>query len=94
MSDENVVQLDAFRPHVSGGCMCVQCGHKWVQVSAVGVTVFECPQCHVMKGVSDGFVLPEEFLECRCGGYLFVVTRDGELCANCGILHNTSERPA
>lgn len=80
----NIVDITSRLPHTSGKTKCMSCQYEWVAVAPVGTTVFDCPKCGVSKGVSMGFALPEEFLVCQCGGYLFTLTRTGEVCANCG----------
>jgi len=45
-----VIELDDYRPHVSGEAACLLCGHMWVAVAPVGTVVLECPGCHSMAG--------------------------------------------
>ena len=80
-----VVDITSRMPHTSGQVKCMNCQHEWVAVAPVGTTVFDCPKCSACKGVFMGFALPEEFFMCRrCTGYLFALTRTGEICVSCG----------
>ena len=75
-------------PHGQGEALCIGCGHEWQAVAPVGVTRFECPECHAMKGLWRFEFAPAEgqmVRECNCGNQLFYLTPDGHLCANCGI---------
>lgn len=60
MTDE-VVELDAHRPHLSGPVLCLRCEHEWIAVRPVGTYPMECPKCKAMMGYSwsnvrSGFV--------------------------------------
>lgn len=78
--DEEAVQ------HGTGTAFCIGCDHTWQVVAPTGTTTFECPSCHAMKGKWKFEFYPSDFVcECNCGNQLFYLTRDGHLCANCGI---------
>lgn len=49
---ENVVELDAHRPHVTGTARCRACGQEWVAVVMLASAdkPLECPNCGEMKG--------------------------------------------
>lgn len=47
-----VVNLDAWRPHVSGPVICLRCEHEWISVRPVGTHPMECPKCGAMMGYS------------------------------------------
>jgi len=50
MSENNVVRLDDFRPHVCFEAMCIACSHRW-QAVAPDVTILadiECPACDLV----------------------------------------------
>jgi hypothetical protein len=51
MSDD-VVSIDEYRPHETGGAGCLACGHEWVAVVPVmrDAGLLECPRCHMMAG--------------------------------------------
>lgn len=99
MSDDNVTDLAQKRlersTHLTMPAVCMQCGHKWVAVAPVGTYVLECPSCHVMKGVAEGFVKSEHpsFTCNTCFSNLFTIPwRSKEtiphiLCAGCGMEH-------
>lgn len=77
---------DAKTPHLSGEARCIACGHTWAAVAPVGTVNLECPACHLMKGA---FIWPAwragaDHWQCRCGNILFILTRDGFYCPNCG----------
>lgn len=78
--------------HLTVHAVCMQCRHKWVAVAPIGTYVYECPSCHVMKGVAEGFVKSEHpSYTCHvCTSQLFSVpwrlneSKPHLLCANCG----------
>lgn len=59
------------RPHWSGQCRCLGCGHEWVGVGPIGtITCLECPSCSLPKGVIKNLFGPPEgdnVLICDCG---------------------------
>ena len=74
-------------PCMTGPARCMCCGREWQAVAPTGVLFLECPECHTEKGVFVGACWPEEgteVRECNCGNQLFVLTREGHLCPNCG----------
>jgi len=73
----NIVDLDAQRPHVAGPVICLHCEHEWVAVRPVGTHPMECPKCQAMmsyawSNVRHGFtaLLGEEC----CGPALKLAT--------------------
>lgn len=84
----NVVEFKKpSEPHGSGEALCIGCGHTWVAVAPIGVTRFECPNCHAEKGLWKFEFKPsvgQLVRECNCGNQLFYLTPDGHMCANCG----------
>ena len=50
MSD-NVIDINANKPHWTERVTCSACGHWWQAVAPVGTDVCECPKCHQMSGV-------------------------------------------
>lgn len=48
----NVVQFSKPEkdPHGVGNAICIGCKHEWIAVAPVGMTRFECPECHTIKG--------------------------------------------
>lgn len=75
-------------PHMSGKAHCIACDHQWMAVAPVGTVFLECPSCHTEKGRFIGACSPDEgteVRECNCGNQLFYLTREGHMCANCGI---------
>lgn len=75
--------------HAEGQAKCLACQHTYIMVAPVGQTQFECPQCHTNKAV---FVNPmhvsegKDFWLCNCGNEFHVLTPEGALCVNCGVL--------
>lgn len=90
-ADDNVVdfaqkKLEAS-PHTQGPAICLGCRHEWHVVVPVGVDSFECPKCHLMKGVHKYLVMPEDgaVWVCNCGNKYFVITgKLNAMCPNCG----------
>lgn len=83
----SVVDLEAFRPHLSGPCRCLDCKHEWEGVAVVGTTTMTCPSCGANKGGRFSMVLPPEergYWACNCGNIFFVITPDHTVCPNCG----------
>jgi len=75
-------------PSMQGRAFCIQCGHSWEAVAPVGTVELECPGCKTMKGRFTFASAPEsgtEVRECNCGNQLFYLTREGHMCANCGM---------
>lgn len=86
----NVVSLDAQRPHITGPAKCMCCAHKWQSVAQVGTTELECPKCGTNKGRFINAVVRGDYghWTCKCGNDLFHVTPAGNYCPNCGIWHD------
>lgn len=83
----NVVKLPSRAdrgPHLSGIAFCARCKHEWVGVAPVGTMELECPECHTMMGLFKHGCEPDEPWTCSCGCYLFMVSRQGIICWNCG----------
>ena len=87
----NVISLDSHRPHLSGQALCLQCDNTWAAVTPIGTYEFKCPKCRTLKGVFIGPTAPGEAWECQCGNQHFYITRNGGLCARCGIDLNIEE---
>lgn len=93
---DNVISLDAHRPHKHGPAKCLACGHKWEAVLPIpgAFTDFQCPGCGLYKGVFVGlFELPEGTLhyECKCGNALFELSPDYASCPLCGGTHEWAQ---
>lgn len=87
----NVVQfIRPEAPHVTGPAICSVCGYKWEGVAPAGTFGLECPECGQHAGAWRYGIMPQEgeFLECQCGGCLFVAMRilgtKKLVCATCG----------
>ena len=50
---DNVVDLNAFKPHVVCELICVRCVKRWISVRPVGTLLknMECPHCLAIGGV-------------------------------------------
>lgn len=48
----DVVDIDAHKPHVTGGAQCRLCGKSWQAVirEDANLWLLECPSCHQMAG--------------------------------------------
>jgi hypothetical protein len=86
-----VVDLQAEKlardDHLTGPARCIACGHQWQAVTPAGeFDAFECPSCHLHKGVLVYGVMPESWWECGCGCCLFSVSGiTGDIvCWQCG----------
>ena len=55
--DNNVVNIDDYRPHFSGEAFCTDCNYRWYAVAPVDVIKLECPKC----GTKNGLWVPEEY---------------------------------
>lgn len=88
MPDADVVDINSRKPHLSGPTHCLGCGAKWVAVGPVGVVNgLECPECHALKGIRTGFVMPPSLWTCVCGCELFYIEEDCTVrCPNCGSI--------
>jgi hypothetical protein len=72
----------------TGQAFCVSCRHEWVAVAPTGTLDLECPACQRHMGrFKFGFMPPPEteVRECGCGNQLFLLTREGHMCASCGV---------
>ena len=89
-NDSKVVSLAEHRFNIShnrGKARCMHCSHEWEAVVPIGVLeCFECPSCHLMRGmfrypfVKEG----QQVWVCNCGNDLFHMTPNGMYCPNCG----------
>lgn len=74
-----------------GEAFCLACDHSWQAVAQTGkesLEGFECPSCHRHTGHWKFEFYPTEGTEvrtCDCANQLFYLTRQGHMCANCGI---------
>ena len=81
----NVVELQKYKPHMTGEVVCLNCKHEWVGVMPVGTFNIECPECKSEKGVIKHFAIREgSIYQCNCGCDLLRARPDGCYCANCG----------
>lgn len=86
----NIVNLQDYKPHLSGEAMCLQCEKKWMAVTPTGtVEGLECPECHAFKGVLLGLCNVENdyHWRCNCGCFIFSITENkGIYCLKCGTV--------
>lgn len=74
--------------HATGEAFCLGCNHTWIAVAPLGTTQLECPSCKALKGHWKFEHYPsvgQLVLQCNCGNQLFYLTKEGHMCANCGI---------
>jgi transcription elongation factor Elf1 len=90
MSDDNVIDMKAHKPHYSGGAQCLHCEHRWIAVVAVADDdgQLQCPNCGLDKGVWRGLFTPPDGSKiwvCNCGNNFFWFL-DGRvtMCPKCG----------
>lgn len=77
---------DRLEEYLSGSAKCIACQHKWEGVAPVGTTWLECPSCSLLRGRFINCVdRPNDTWHCDCGNELFVITRGGAYCPNCGV---------
>ena len=84
----NVIPFEKPIQHGSGEAFCISCNHRWVAVAPTGSTCFECPACKRHTGKFKFEFYPsvgQMVRECGCGNQLFYLTKEGHLCANCGV---------
>ena len=87
MSNAIPIKDPKIRQIGQGAAFCLGCNHTWEATAPVGVTRFECPACHAVKGMWRFEFAPSPgqlVRECDCGNQLFYLTPEGHLCANCG----------
>jgi len=50
---DNIIDIDALKPHKVSEVICVKCGYRWIAVRPVGVLLkeLECERC------GQGFVI-------------------------------------
>lgn len=84
----DVVELDSYRPHLSGEARCLECSHTWVAVAPVGTVMLYCPNCKTDKGVLRYRTEKESGLvwRCNCGCDVFMLYDVGApMCVRCGL---------
>ncbi len=81
-----VVSIIERKPHLSGEAKCMHCEHRWMAVSPIGITQFECPECGLLKGVFYAYAVHEKYAiwRCSCGNDLYFLHAGGCLCSLCG----------
>lgn len=81
-----LVNIFAKKPHMEGPAKCLHCGHTWIAASPVGVTILECPECHLGKATYISFAIPQGQLTwtCDCGGKFFMLGKNATYCIICG----------
>jgi hypothetical protein len=88
MMAAEVIDFNAYKPHMEGPALCLACKHKWQAVSPLGVFNFECPSCQSFKGTYEGMVHKYPAWECSCGCRYFGITPEQLFCINCGVEPN------
>lgn len=72
-------------PHSAGKAHCLACQHKWTAVVPVGTVWLTCPACGTNKGLLIyACQLDEKHWTCDCDNQLFMITKAGIYCPNCG----------
>lgn len=80
-----LINLVEYRSHSSGWARCALCYHRFVAIIPIGVTGFECPNCHYNHAHFEGSLAREEMhWTCTCGCQAFSVTQGGIYCNFCG----------
>lgn len=93
----NVVSLADHRPDnwAAGEARCTHCRHEWNSVFPLPLRdSLECPSCGLFQGWPKYPIMDtdNETLSCDCGGYTFVIRRQGDvLCTHCGALRDFPE---
>ena len=74
-----------------GHFLCMRCKHEWVgeRDNDNQLDGFTCPSCELTTGVVRGlhYYSDEKHWTCRCGNYMFHITRERVYCPNCGRSH-------
>jgi hypothetical protein len=87
----SVIDIAEFKhsqkPHRSGRCRCLDCGHEWVAVRPASNPTpewMECPACGLEKGRPIGpYERSGPHWVCDCGNDLFHIMPQGAYCPNC-----------
>lgn len=80
-----ICSIEDAKPHTTGLARCLSCGYEWEAVVPAGVDTFDCPDCHLEKGVRVGLVYPTPFWECDCGSSYFSIPESlRPVCVLCG----------
>lgn len=85
----NIVNLQDYKPHLSGEAICLQCENKWIASAPIGIAEgLECPECHTFKGVFLGLCSTNDYhWRCTCGCFIFSITESkGIYCLKCGTV--------
>lgn len=88
--NDNVVSINANKPHISGTAKCLDCEDEFIAVEKEGAYSIECPSCKTERAVWYMPIVPQEgeaVYVCGCRGDMFLVQQDGILCAKCGKRH-------
>ena len=91
MADDNVIDIESRKPHLSGSAHCIVCKHTWIAVAPHGCFWLKCPECEAERGVfSNHLCIPdgeERFACSECDVQCFMLGRNGAICLGCGLLH-------
>jgi hypothetical protein len=49
--NDNIINLDDHRPHMSAYVACLECSKDWVAVAPADTLHFKCPVCAKLSGV-------------------------------------------
>lgn len=82
------------KPHWTGTCKCIGCGHEYVGVAPLGVMFIDCPECGLPKGHPKhpfGAQEGDLFFRCVCGSEALTAYKRGgyfrTMCMACGTDH-------
>ena len=83
---KRVVSIADARPHLAGPARCLDCGHEWMAVAPLGMTVLDCPKCRAQKGGRFAMVQKDgDHWHCGCGNPFYLIRGNGAYCPNCGL---------
>lgn len=83
----DLVSILIKQVHNEGTARCLHCGYEWQAVAPVGTEWFECPECHLIKGIYVNVCVPESYWECKCGSMFYCLSATHNLvCAKCGTV--------
>lgn len=82
---ERRVQHDKDGAWLSGEMFCRTCEHTYNGVMPVGMSAGDCPNCGAHNTVPKHTVTEDELWQCGCGNRVFILTKKGPLCGQCGI---------
>jgi len=91
----NIINISDYKPHASGECKCMACGHEWSSTIPLPIKCdLECPKCRLPRGTTKyplGLSEGSLIFRCNCGCENFAVAIGKIMCISCGTTTNLED---